>query len=188
MAVLNAIVLPGQPSGQGNVRLTVLGGDGNTAPFAMYTVENAQITMDVSAGLASITVEMDDRYVSLVTYLTLSIHQQTPAVNKAAKIDLQGGPEVGTWCWQGEIQSQGSNFAPECCVTWQPPCTLLVGGTGRTSIVRFQTTNDIVGDELEADMQVLLFNNDVRQKVPLYEIYKHRGPVASVPMSQRQPI
>jgi len=178
MTVATVVILPAQP-GSGLTEYVPLGGDGDTAPFAMYVLSNVETTMDVSGGSASIIVHMDNRYACLIDYMTLSIHQQTASVDKELAMDVigpSGGARGGTVATQGTYESLIADFAPEIATTWTPPGMLLLPGADRVSRARFRTANDVTGDVLEGDMQVLLFNPDVRNRIPMWQILRNLSP------------
>jgi len=176
MAVTDAWTLPAQPPTRGTTTYVPLGGDGWSAPFAMYVVDNAEVDMDVSGGGAFLTITMDDRYTALISYATLVVHQQTSGVDKNVKIQVLGGADVGQFYMQGLGQSIGALFAPEVAFTWSPPAVLLPGGASRSPSLRFVTANDVTGDILGASCMIYLFNNDVRQKMPIGPLLAARGP------------
>ncbi len=77
MAVTISVNLPDNP-GTGALRFIPLGGNGYTAPFAMWQLRAFAATGDATAGALSLTVRMDPRYCSMVGYASMNFPGTTP--------------------------------------------------------------------------------------------------------------
>ncbi len=92
MAVASTFEPPAQPT-TGALTYVPLGGDGYSAPLAAYSIQNHAVTGDATGGAASLTVDMDPRFCSLVSFVSFSILQATSA---DAEYSLKIGSSTGT--------------------------------------------------------------------------------------------
>ncbi len=166
MSVAITTILPAVPA-IGNVRYVPLGGDGLTAPFAQYTIVEAEVVGDASSGSARITFEMDERYCSLISYMSCEVVQGTPADATyrffvAATAAAQAGSvptaiDTGT---QSNIGALGS-----LTHLWVPPGQILPGGGGSRFAAEWV---NVLADRYRLSAVVYLF--DIRLFAPKGQI------------------
>ncbi len=171
VAVTETVVLPAQPAA-GTVEFVPLGGDGLSAPRAAYAVKGFLLTGDVSGGQIQTQVTMDDRYTSIVSYVSFNMSQAT-----SADVDFNiaiSGARTPQMTDSGVAVAISSTIdAVEVRHTWLPPPQLLPGGT-EIAFVRTKVLN-VDSDVLRSEMWIYLFNIDVRQKTPMGPLLWARG-------------
>lgn len=155
-----------------------LGGDGINAPHAAYTVVGHKISGDVSGGDARLSVVMDPRFVSLVSWFHWSIDQGTAADADVSlilsasqgKVPLQSsaGPVVKT---SATIQSSTIQK------TWSPNPILLPGGDGPAPTLSGRALN-VDGDDYFMSCFIYVFNIRVRELSPMGGLLWARGGAA----------
>lgn len=84
MAVTETVVLPAQPA-TGLVDYIPLGGNGYNAPMSAYSFQ-VTLASDASAGTNSITLEMDPQFLSLISYLQVTVSGASASM--ANRIDI----------------------------------------------------------------------------------------------------
>lgn len=153
-----------------------LGGDGFSAPFSAIVVRAMSLTHDASAGNATISIVMDDRYCSLVSYAAFNIEQATiddeqviqmsiaSAGGTANMIDLIAGRAAPT-----------TMTSPNYGGLWTPPAWILPG----SSLV---TTLSFAADNVNTDVSFLgaliyQFDLNVRQTAPVGLLNFARGSI-----------
>ncbi len=93
MSVSSEITLPAQP-GVGRVDWVPLGGDGVTAPQGYYDID-VQLVGDASGGTASIVVNFDIRYTSLISFVNAKIEADTAAGEFSLDLERSAGISGG---------------------------------------------------------------------------------------------
>jgi len=176
ISVALSFTLPAQPS-TGNVNYIPLGGDGFTAPIAAYGVSGATVAGDVSSGIATINLTMDNRYCSLVGYATGRILQGTPAdAELRMAIGVTAAPlgKVPLQVDQGDVTAIAATVSPDSIAkTWLPPSIILPGGVD-APVLSLAATN-VDGDFFTIDALIYLFNIRVRELTPMGPILFSRG-------------
>lgn len=176
MSVTRVISPPAQPA-VGETKYIPLGGNGKIAPFAMYECRTS-ITGDASGGIASMTSTMDPQYSAIITFVSYSVAQVTPA-NQQVQCRIGTGTNRVVWSRQ---HLAVSNQDPEIGGYWVPP-PMLLPGAGDAAL-RAQTPNEwqlrvdfenVNNDLYLWNFQALLFDVDVRQLVPLPVIFASLG-------------
>jgi len=163
MAVNTLVVLPAQPA-QGSTVYTPLGGDGRSAPHGCYFVL-AEIDGDASSGNASVTIDLDVRYTSLVAYANLRI--QADAAAGDFRIAMQADPAVAippTPSITGTIPHVATAVTPDnASFLWYPPGVFFQGGA------RINAVAPNVGalETYKLELEVLVFDIDVRRITPM---------------------
>lgn len=163
MAVALTTTLPAQPAGSGSVIWTALGGDGYTAPHAMYDY-SLRITGDATGGNVVLSLLMDDRYVALVNWITLTISTATADVPSTLSITTAEGTGQGI-----------ADFAP--CIWpdlgvgaarfWAPPPIVLANSGSYTPTIA-STMANVNGAVFNQTGQIYLFRKRARETTPLY--------------------
>jgi len=126
--VTTAFTLGAQPA-TGSALLVALGGNGFTAPKAMYIVRNVLAVSDgTDAGVTAVAMSMDPTYLAMVQYVTAVVSQST-------KVDIDANwqyvganmpsqvyrPRMETILWQApHVQSM---WTPAAAID-APPATL----------------------------------------------------------------
>lgn len=149
-----------------------LGGDGLVAPFAAYTMKTMLVTGDASAGSASLNINMDPRFCSLVSYATIAIQQGTSA---DADVDLfVRGNTSGSVVFRNLVTAVASLVtASEIGLTWQPPPVMIPGGGEGASLEA--NFKNVDGDVFIIDALIYLFNIRVRELTPMGPLLWARG-------------
>jgi len=176
ITVSTSVDLPEQPV-LGNTTYIPLGGDGFSAPFASYSLQGFRATGDASSGRVQLTCVMDDRFCSLVQFVTLEIQQGTEAsadfrmfIGSTAPIAKIPRQEVS-----GVIQSIDTLVTNgiEISRTWNPAPYILPGGR-EAPTVTVQALN-VDADEYFVDINILLFNIAVRETSPMSILLGNAG-------------
>lgn len=138
-----------------------LGGDGFSAPFAMYIVDRS-VTGDASGGAVTQSFTMDERYCSLVRWIGMSIGQTN--ADTQYRLNIAANPEgtspklgiTGTLVGVAStVSSEGAQGF------WVPPQTVLPPA----AVINTQFTN-VLSDTFRISMEVLLWNIRVRELSP----------------------
>lgn len=156
MSISVTQVLPNSPT-LGVLTYIPLGGDGFTSPHAAWEV-NTQLVGDASGGQLSISIEMDDRFVSLVPWVGI-------AATQVAAADVEALLNVGEMAQRFDLLSvDPSGGSAQIAELFRPPPALLPGNSVQT--LRLRVAN-ITNDLWRLKSYILLFNIDVRTKFPL---------------------
>lgn len=175
MAVSATVSLPGQPA-NGVLDYIPLGGNGFTAPFAAWSLEQMTATGDATGGALTIGVNMDQRYVSLVAFITLAVLQATSA-DADLRIQLTGSNTTD----QGEnliMPSTSATIASRTSGTvWRPTPMLLPGGQGNPADLPRISARvlNVDTDVFELSTLIYLFNIRVREVTPMGPLLWARG-------------
>jgi len=175
MAVDNSFTLPDQPlvSVFGTSTYVALGGDGLSSPRGAYSIRSARITGDASGGLAAINVTMDNRFTSLIQYVTGQVDEVAAATDfkwvitsdsQASAIDI------------GSDVNRDTDFFANAGHTWMPPAILLPGNENSRLIMEWP---NVLNDTFFLDTLIFLFDIDVRQKAPIAPLLWARGAVST---------
>jgi len=171
MSVIDTIVLPGQGA-TGSVRYVPLGGNGYTAPHAMFQVRAWAVTGDASGGTMRLDLTMDDRYCSLMAYASMTS-------------DSANDPSGVRWVLQGARAPQmfRANLIPALSATinagviadtYLPPVFVTPGESPVTlSLVMLNEDTKI----MQMHASIYVFNINARQKVPMHLLVAARGGV-----------
>ncbi len=151
-----------------------LGGDGFAAPFAAYAVSSHAVTGDVSGGSATLRMNMDPRFCSLVSWSTIGITQGTPADAELRGIIGANGTAVARLADQNDQTAVAATVSAQSILrTWCPTPTILPGG----DVVPFCSwaMTNVDGDVYHMDAYVFLFNIRVRELTPMGPLLWARG-------------
>lgn len=170
VSVVESITLPAQPT-TGTTRYIPLGGDGYISPFAASAVRGFALTGDASSGVIETRVNLDPRFVALVSFVTIQIAQGT-AADADFRIDVFN--DEAAIVNSGAIESIASLInSNEVSRTYRPPANLMPGGD-KTQFVRAQVLN-VNGDVFQMDLFVYLFNIRVREVTPIAPLLWAQG-------------
>lgn len=166
MSVAETITLPGQPTDGLNI-FVPLGGDGFIAPHSCYELE-ATLDGDASGGTNVIYINLDSRFQSLVSLI--SIHVSGAAANVAfeAQFATQHG-KIPAKYWKINGDAEFSAVFSKAQAQWMP--TPVFGSTRIAAAI----SNTGVGLNLKLAALVYNFDRRASETVPLTQL------LASIP-------
>lgn len=172
MSVSGTVALPDQPTAltSGSVEYVPLGGDGFTSPKFAYNLLSGALAMDASGGTATITVTMDPRVCSLVSYATGQIMQATAADTEFL---FSVSNRVPLQVLQGDTTSTVLSTS-EIGVTWRPQPVVLPGGGAVRPQLFFRVPNTD-GDTVRLHAMIFCYNIRVRELTPMGPLLWARG-------------
>ncbi len=173
MSVSESVTLPAQPT-TGSVSRVPLGGDGYTAPSAAYAIRGHAVTGDAGGGTATLTINCDDRFCSLVAWVSAGVNQGTSADAEFRRIITSAqGLGIPQLAENGLATAVVAAFGVEVQSLWNPPPVILPGGpdVGRLSYAFTNVLNDVY--TLQA--YIYLFNIRVRETTPMGPLLWARG-------------
>ncbi len=162
MSVSATTNLPGQPP-VGTTAFDTFVGTGFMAPLGEYFVDNS-LTMDASGGTASVTINMDPRYTNVCAFINLHIVGSATAVEYVITLLNAGGiggPTTVTVVGRTTLIDT-SRTSLNNTLLWYPPA-LWFQQAGQIIV----TVDNVDGDQIRVKTQILVFDSDVRNKVPL---------------------
>lgn len=149
-----------------------LGGDGFTAPKFAYAVRDFLLTGDATGTFVQHTINMDERYCALVSYVTHTIAQATSAdaefqtsITSARSAQLR---DSGI-----QVAVNSSVSALEIAHTWNPPA-LILPGAGDGARIRIQVLN-VDTDVVRLSALIYCFDVRVRETTPMGPLLWARG-------------
>ena len=175
MAVAQTITLPAQPA-DGAVQYVPLGGDGFRAPFAAYSVINMEVDHDASGGACSQTIQMDMRYVSLVSFIRSGVDQGTPA-DADFRHNIVGSSVPEQARNGAAVAISGTVAGQTVTDQWDPTPVLLPGAISDVSNLPRVSTKwlNVNGDTSKCNAVIYLFNIRVRELTPMGPLLWARG-------------
>lgn len=152
-----------------------LGGDGFSAPHAAYSIVGAAVTGDASAGAATIRVNMDPRFCSLVSYVTLTDSQASAAdAEQRITISDVSASRVPRLAFQGDVTAVAATISAQSIAnTWYPGPLILPGGSVGPFIAGIMT--NVLADVYGMDTFIYLFDIRVRELTPMGPLLWARG-------------
>ncbi len=175
MAVTSTFTPPAQPT-VGSLTYVPLGGDGFSAPIAAYAVHQFELVGDVSGGKNQMTIEMDPRFCSLVSFVSIAIRQGTSA-------DAEYRLVVGTSTGVGQIPSHiesglivaiSSTVSTSEINKTSQITPMMMPGAGQAGKIQLETKN-VDGDDALLNTLIYLFNIRVRETTPMGPLLWSRG-------------
>lgn len=164
MSVSATVTLPATPS-TGVLTYVPLGGNGYTSPFAMWSLANFLVTGAAGGGSQSLSVVMDDRYCSLMSYASMTYTDTAAHDYRWSLVGEVGGPvPLDSRTLKITASSASINAATQTDV-WRPTPVVHPGATPITLSVATLNVDTFV---LQLHLQVFLFNINARQKVPYH--------------------
>ncbi len=154
-----------------------LGGDGITAPFAAYSVQQLQVTGDASGGSAACIVLTDVRYCHLLQYVHFNIQQGT-AADADFRIVLGGLRQAGLGFQGTQTSTSATINANTVGINWEPTPVIMPGGNvpaGQSAIGLSAKALNVDGDVYLCDAYFYLFDIRVRELTPMGELLWARG-------------
>lgn len=169
--VIESITLPEQPVA-GLVTFVPLGGDGFSAPKFAYAVRNFALTGDDQLGFIQHEIKMDERWCSLISYVTFNMSQVASA-DVDYSLDIISGHSA-------EMRDQDVQKAISKTVTtvnvghtWLPPPTVLPGA-GDSARIRTHLLN-VENDIVRVSALIYCFDVRVRETTPMGPLLWARG-------------
>lgn len=158
----------------GVVHRTPLGGDGFVAPMAAYIVDNMLLTSSATGGASTIQVNMDERFCSLVAYVTVSMSQ-------AIQVDIEVRYRLDTAAVSSPVATQVQNrdllmidwHTAEINDVWTP-VPVVMPGDGAGALVSAAVEN-LDTDTLRLSALIYLFDINVRNVTPMGPLLWARG-------------
>lgn len=174
MAIADTVTLPAQPT-SGRVHIVPLGGDGFTAPHSMYTISDMALTGDVAGGSLQMDIIFDERYCSLVQFVTFRNAQATPA-DAEFKVSIFSVDDNFTpvQLVQGDLTAVAATIdSSSLALTWNPT-PILFGGGPAIGRIRLRLKN-VDADVVRLSATIFLFNIRVRETTPMGPLLWARG-------------
>jgi len=143
-----------------------------TAPFAATIVRGMAQTMDASGGNANLVVNLDPRFCSLISFVTVQLQQATSA--DADVVMEIAGATIPTIIDSRVVVAVASLVSTqEIAVTFAPPPIVIPGGgeAPGLKVTALNVTNDVIF----LDAQIYLFNIRVRELMPMGPLLWARG-------------
>lgn len=170
-AVNTTVALPATPS-SGTLDRVPLGGDGFHAPIAAYSIKAMSVTGDVSGGAASLRIEMDPRFCSLISFAAIQIAQGTSA-DADLRWLINGAtiPSIVTTPTANAVASGVSAF--EVGAMLNPNPVVIPGGPEGAALSVFAANVD--ADVYYIDAYIYLFDILAREKTPMGWLLWARG-------------
>lgn len=175
VAVAISFTLPAQPS-TGSVKYVPLGGDGFVSPFAAYAVRGVGVTGAAGGGSATLTINMDDRFCSLVQYVSWSADQvaSADAEYRTRIASLDGNTPI--LIDVGDVTAIDADISSATISkTWEPTPTILAGGAAR-AFIEHKFLN-VADDTYLLNAMIFLFNIRAREVTPMGPLLWARGSV-----------
>lgn len=158
MSVSDSVTIPANPT-TGGLEYIPLGGNGFTAPQSAYTVSIAVVS-DASGGTSTLTINFDDQYLSLVSFVQTTVTASSADVPSRRTLTMSTFDALhdATDCQQGE----GTTAAR----IWKPPGVMGKVGIGFTPncvsrIANTDTETHFLG------IRIYNFNVRARETTPL---------------------
>lgn len=135
-------------------------GTGYMSPLGEYFAD-IRVVMDASGGTATVTTVLDPRYTNVVAFINAHIIGSATAVEYFVSVQAAasstGVSVVGTFPLIDSSRTSLNNS-----LLWYPPALWFP----QSGTITF-TVDNVDGDTLLCRSQVLVFDSDVRNKVPL---------------------
>ncbi len=143
------------------------------APFASYVVKDFLATGLAGGGALTMRINMDPKFCSLISFLSMGIQQGTATDTDNRIVVSATDPIVPSF--QENFVMVATSLTVSvigCARTFNPPPQVLPGNG--VPFIRWQALN-IAGDLYTLNAQIMLFNIDVRQKMPMGPLLWARG-------------
>jgi len=170
VSVTSSFTLPAQPATGAAIQVP-LGGDGFAAPHSAVVLRNVNLAHDASGGSAIMETILDDRYVSLVSYMAMFIDQATELA-EVVRAEIVGATSP--------ILRENIALVPNATLSdtagvWYPPPWVLPGTSNRC-ILRYTAVN-VDGDTSFQNALIYQFDIRVRELTNVGFLNWARGPV-----------
>jgi len=153
-----------------------LGGDGFSAPFAAIVIRAMSLTHDASAGNATISVVLDNRYCSLVSYATANIEQATIDDEQVVQMSIASAGGTANMIEMVAFRAAPTTMtSPNYGGLWTPPAWILPGSSQVCTL-------SFAADNVDTDVSFLAaliyqFDLNVRQTAPIGLLNFARGAI-----------
>lgn len=145
-----------------------------SAPIAAYSINGMQVTGASGGGSATLSIVMDNRYTSLVQYVTWSNDQVASADADFRTRISAGGNVVPVMVDSGVVSAISATVSTATVSrTWNPTPIILPGGTF-APFIEHKMLN-VENDEYFLATLIYLFDIRVRELMPMGPLLFARG-------------
>lgn len=170
-SVTETLTLPAQPA-TGSVFRIPLGGDGFTAPIAAYSIKGFNLVGDAGGNNVEQIVIMDDRFCSLISWVTLRNVQATE-LDADVILKVSGSQTPAQMFHELVVASAVAISTTTIVKTFIPTPFVLPGGP---AVGNFSTrVLNVLADVVSVDALIYLFDITVREKTPMGPLLWSRG-------------
>lgn len=166
MSVSTSVQLPAEPA-TGSLKLTSLAGDGKLSPSSRYDVF-LFVTGDATAGSASLLIQMDPRFTSLVDYVQAFVAGGAAAVQYRAfiTVDTTESIEESGLSW---FADPGGSFIGSAGFSWFPPVMPLrqVASSTVVPLIQVAVPNPGVGQNVSLQARIYNWLNIASESTPI---------------------
>jgi len=150
-----------------------LGGDGFNAPFAAYSIKDFKQIGDASGGTVTFSINMDNRYTSFVSWLSVVVVQGT-AADQEYRVFQDADRSAGAAEVLDAVASSvlGGNTIS---IIWRPPGVIMPGGGNGATCGTIWKNVDL--DQFRLDAHIYLFDIRAREKTPMGWLLWSRGAI-----------
>ena len=175
MAVAIVVTLPSQPS-DGSVTFVPLGGDGFSAPTSAYALQNLKVTGDATGGAASLTANLDNRFCSLVSFVSFRITQTTSADAdfRLAITSAAGGVQTPQILESGPVTAISATVSTATINKTLQLQPMMLPGAGNSGAIDVDFLN-VDTDIYRISALIYNFNIRVRELTPMGPLLWARG-------------
>lgn len=175
MAVTTTFTPPAQPT-TGTLTYVPLGGDGYTAPQAAYAVLNHAVVGDATGGAATVLIEMDPRFCSLVSFVSFAVLQATSAdIDYRLTVGIStGGTQIPAHQESGVVVAISSTVSNAEINKTSAVAPMMLPGAGQAGRISLSFLN-VDTDTYRVSALIYLFNIRVRETTPMGPLLWARG-------------
>lgn len=151
-----------------------LGGDGFAAPHFCWAVGPIFLAGDASGGNAEISVTMDDRYCSLITYMNHGLAGPTNTEILQVVQSADGSNRIPLIGFTGNLIARNSVLgSTNSLLDYIPPPTILPGGD-QVAVSRTIFVND-AAMTFQVSMNIFCFDIRARELTPMAGLLWSKG-------------
>lgn len=175
MAVASTFTLPAQPA-VGTLTYVPLGGNGFTAPHAAYAVQNFRLTGDVSGGSVKGTIVLDNRFCSLVSFVSFRIGQGTSAdADYRLVVSSDAGGVQIPQILESDLLTAISATVSTSTINHTSVLTpMMLPGAGNVGSIQLEFLN-VDDDDYRISALIYVFDIRVRETTPMGPLLWSRG-------------
>jgi hypothetical protein len=166
MSVSSFVQLPSQPAA-GRVSYVPLGGNGHAAPHSASVVE-INLASDASGGTSTLSVQIDPRYTSLVSYVAVSVSAATGAIANRLTIANSVFDQIHNVDPTGYAAVTGATLASKL---WYPAPVMCSSDATTAGVLGYCYIQSIIpnvnGETHYLRMRFYNFDKRVRETTPL---------------------
>lgn len=168
MSVAETVILPNQPV-SGLIEEVALNGDGYSSPHSA-TYGRVNLAADAGAGTLQVTVEMDPRWTSMVSFMEVEVASMANDKNVNMRILITPTLAMGH---NATIVLPFSGSATFNLLTWWPAPQLIfsphhTGGAGSSRSNIRVTTDNTDTEDINFHFVLYNFKKDVQKQMPAW--------------------